>query len=58
MASALTGGCRLAFGIGAGLIVAAIVTAVTVLRPRTAVQLEPAVESELPAPGGDHFEAA
>ncbi|HKA49979.1 MAG TPA: MFS transporter [Candidatus Dormibacteraeota bacterium] len=36
-ASALTGGYRLAFGIGAGLVVAAIVTAVTVLRPATTV---------------------
>jgi EmrB/QacA subfamily drug resistance transporter len=58
MASALTGGYRLAFGIGAGLIVAAIVTAVTVMRPRTAVQLEPAVASKLPAAEGDHSEAA
>jgi len=48
-ASALTGGYRLAFGIGAGLIVAAIVTAVTVLRPTAAVET---------AGTRDHSEAA
>src|SRR5262245_941474 len=49
MASALTGGYRLAFGIGAGLIVACIVTAVTVLRPTAAVET---------AGARDHSEAA
>jgi len=48
-ASALTGGYRLAFGIGAGLIVAGIVTAVTVLRPTAAVET---------AGARDHSEAA
>jgi hypothetical protein len=42
-AAALTGGSRLAFLIGAGLIVAAVAVALTVLQPdrRTREQLEP-----------------
>lgn len=39
MASALTSGYRLAFGIGGGLVIAAIVTAAIVLRPSAAAQL-------------------
>jgi len=57
MASALTGGYRLAFGIGAGLVIAAIVTAVIVLRPGAA-QLGPVVASEPPPAEGDRSEAA
>ncbi len=48
-ASALTGGYHLAFGIGAGLLVAAAVVAVTVLRPE-AVE-DPVVEAESVAAG-------
>jgi hypothetical protein len=46
-ASALTSGYQLAFGIGAGFVVAAIVLAITVLQPATAAQPEPAHEGDL-----------
>ena len=58
MVSALTGGYRLAFGIGAGLVIAAIVTAVIVLRPSAAAQLGPVAASELTPAEGDRSEAA
>jgi hypothetical protein len=45
-ASALTGGYHLAFGIGAGLVVAAIALAVTLLRPHEA---EPQLAGAEPA---------
>jgi MFS family permease len=45
-ASALTGGYHLAFGIGAALIAAAIVLAVTVLRSNTDVQPSTVFEGE------------
>jgi predicted MFS family arabinose efflux permease len=43
-ASALTGGYHLAFAIGAGMVIAGIVLAVTLLRPQAAVAEEPALE--------------
>jgi len=45
-ASALTGGYHLAFGIGAGFVVAAILVAATVLRPEADAELEAMVASE------------
>jgi EmrB/QacA subfamily drug resistance transporter len=45
-AAALTGGYQLAFGIGAGLTIVAIVLAATVLRPAAAANQEPAVIRE------------
>jgi hypothetical protein len=44
VASALTGGYHLAFAIGAGMVIAGIVLAVTLLRPQGAVAEEPALE--------------
>src|SRR5262249_34711046 len=58
MASALTGGYRLAFGIGAGLGIAGMVTAVIGRRRRAAAQLGPVVASELPSAERDRSEAA
>jgi MFS family permease len=50
-AVALTDGFKLAFLIGAGIAVLAIVVAATVLQPPAAVaEAEPAGDSELPAP--------
>ena len=49
-ASALTSGYQLAFGIGAGLVAAAIAFAVTVLPSRTAQQPETVAEPDF-APG-------
>jgi MFS family permease len=43
-ASALTSGYTLAFGIGAGFVLAAIVIAVAVLRPAPATESEPVIE--------------
>ena len=51
-ASALTGGYHLAFGIGAGLVVAAIVVAATVLRSERAVALEAAPAGATAGGGG------
>jgi MFS family permease len=48
IASGLTGGYHLAFGIGAGLVAVAIVLAATVLRPEAAAQTETVVMSEPP----------
>ncbi|MGH9245799.1 MAG: DHA2 family efflux MFS transporter permease subunit [Acidimicrobiales bacterium] len=45
-ASALTGGYQLAFGVGAGLVVVAIVLATTVLRPPGLAEPEPVVADE------------
>ena len=57
-ASALTGGYHLAFGIGAGLVIAAIVVAATVLRSERAVALEAAPAEQQPAVEVAYSEAA
>jgi MFS family permease len=43
-ASALTGGYHLAFAVGAGMVIAALVLAVALLRPQPAVAEDPALE--------------
>ena len=58
MASALTGGYHLVFAIGAGLMVAAIALAATVLRPGAGAQPETVVAGEPPAADRDRSEAA
>jgi EmrB/QacA subfamily drug resistance transporter len=57
-ASALVGGYHLAWGIGVGLLVAAAVVAVTVLRPADQVALEAAAESDTDAPGEFAYQEA
>jgi hypothetical protein len=57
-ASALTGGYHLAFAIGAGLVIAAIVVAAVVLRSETAVALAQAPADEDPVEGIAYSEAA
>jgi EmrB/QacA subfamily drug resistance transporter len=57
-ASALTGGYHLAFGIGAGLVIAGIVVAAAVLRSERAVALEAAPAERHPAAEVAYSEAA
>ena len=57
-ASALTGGYHLAFGIGAGLVVAAIVVAAAVLRSEQVAALEAAPAEQHPAAEVAYSEAA
>jgi MFS family permease len=57
-ASALTGGYHLAFGIGAGLVIAAIVVATAVLRSERVVALEAAPADQRPMEELAYSEAA